>query len=325
MCTASLIPIHDPDHPGRVIGVRLITNRDELRKRPPAAPPAWFPIGDSGWRAVYPIDPVGGGTWVAASTGGLILCLLNANPPPPPSLPHAVAADASPDAAAPNPGLASRGLIIPSLLDSASARVAASRVQQLELTRFAPFTLLAADLAVNGPERQPDRGAGASASPGGACSRIWRAYWDGRTVSIDQLGAAPICVASSGLGDALVAPRLPLFDSMVREADRAMHLPSVQDRFHRHRWPSRPEISVLMSRRDARTVSITTVELLAGGAGGMGGAGSTGATVTMVYEAIEREQVAAATVEHAADGATPTLCVRHHAPVVATVVATGAA
>jgi hypothetical protein len=34
--------------------------------------------------------------------------------------------------------------------------------------------------------------------------------------------------------------------------------------FHRHRWSARPEISVLMSRADARTVSRTQIDILAG-------------------------------------------------------------
>jgi hypothetical protein len=34
-----------------------------------------------------------------------------------------------------------------------------------------------------------------------------------------------------------------------------------QDAFHHHQWPGRGELSVLMSRADARTVSITTVEI----------------------------------------------------------------
>ena len=34
-----------------------------------------------------------------------------------------------------------------------------------------------------------------------------------------------------------------------------------QQAFHAHRWPDRPEVSVLMTRRDARTVSRTAIEV----------------------------------------------------------------
>ena len=41
--------------------------------------------------------------------------------------------------------------------------------------------------------------------------------------------------------------------------------PAAQDCFHAHRWPGAPGASVLMSREDAATVSITTVEAFARG------------------------------------------------------------
>ena len=83
------------------------------------------------------------------------------------------------------------------------------------------------------------------------------ARWDGQDLEIEvHRGTEPICMASSGLGDELVQCRLPLFHQMVG-ADRT---PASQDRFHDHQWPERTEYSVMMSRPDARTVSIVTVE-----------------------------------------------------------------
>jgi len=52
-----------------------------------------------------------------------------------------------------------------------------------------------------------------------------------------------------------------LFDSMITDSEESA---ATQDRFHAHSWPDRPELSVLMSRADARTVSITAVEVLPG-------------------------------------------------------------
>ncbi len=64
---------------------------------------------------------------------------------------------------------------------------------------------------------------------------------------------------SSGLGDHLVAePRTRLFESLL---DGGRLTPAGQERFHRHRWDDAPQLSVCMSRHDARTVSYTTVEV----------------------------------------------------------------
>jgi hypothetical protein len=66
---------------------------------------------------------------------------------------------------------------------------------------------------------------------------------------------------SSGLGDALVeAPRRALFDEWFVGVKLENQLER-QDAFHRHQWPDRPELSVCMSRIDARTVSYTVVDL----------------------------------------------------------------
>jgi len=52
-------------------------------------------------------------------------------------------------------------------------------------------------------------------------------------------------LTSSGLGDAVVdAPRRQLFERLVLRHERPW--PLAQDRFHAHRWPSRPDISVHM-------------------------------------------------------------------------------
>src|SRR4051812_27482947 len=62
MCTLSFIP-HDN---GYVVGM----NRDEQHTRPHALPPS--PHGD----AIYPHEPVTGGTWLAINSSGLTLALL---------------------------------------------------------------------------------------------------------------------------------------------------------------------------------------------------------------------------------------------------------
>lgn len=219
MCTASLIPLPAG-------GFRLVVSRDEQRSRPEALPPRWRRHGDV--RAIYPVDPVGGGTWAAASDAGLALCLLNCNPLPAPPLPRASR-------------LLSRGRVILDAIGAPRARAAVEIVERLDLDAFAPFRLLAVD----------------PPAPGSAPTG-YEVTWDRESFRAVPLAAGAVCLVSSGLGDALVAPRLDLFEDLVAGAGFAAE---AQDRFHRHNWPDRPEISVLMSRRDARTVSVLAIEV----------------------------------------------------------------
>lgn len=198
-------------------GPRLVHSRDEQRDRAAAVPPAWRDLR-SGRRAVWPTDPDAGGTWIAARDDGAVLGILNYNIPP----------NGRPDP------VHSRGAVIPALIDAPDAARAMERLADRDLVATAPFRLVAVD-------------------PDGAALL---AAWDGLSLAPVEVLRPPFCLASSGLGDERVRPRLPLFDAMVAPDPT----PKTQDAYHRHRWDDRPEISVLMSRRDARTVSITTVE-----------------------------------------------------------------
>lgn len=196
-------------------------NRDELRSRPRALRPTAVDL-EAGVRAAWPTDAQAGGTWIAASDRGLVLGLLNGNPAPYPDLP-------------PDDTLISRGLIVPGLIASAGARDAVERVGALDVRRYAPFRLIAADRAV-----------------------IADAVWDGSRLRVTRRALRAACFVSSGLGDRLVSPRLGLFRRFMTRHGSG---PEVQDAYHRHRWDERPEISVMMSRSEARTVSVTTVEV----------------------------------------------------------------
>jgi hypothetical protein len=220
MCTVSIISTQ-ADRLDRAI--RLVCNRDEVRARPEALPPRVQRFGD--YLTVMPIDPQGGGTWIAASDAGLAMVLLNQTPG---------------DAArrpAPSSKL-SRGLIIPSLLDSSGIEEAAARAATIEPSYFRPFRLLILDarslveLSSDGREIQPRR---------------------------FELGEEPLMFTSSGLGDHLVQqPRRELFE---RIFGRSRGTLARQDAFHAHQWPQQRHVSVNMSRADARTVSRTTIEL----------------------------------------------------------------
>lgn len=255
MCTVTIIPLAGTGEGGA--GYRLKVNRDELRTRPEASPPVWRDVHASGVagpsrRAIYPVDPKGGGTWVAAAPGGMAMAILNMNPTPAAPLP---------------PDLISRGAIIPSLVGLARAGDVAGALDRMDLERYKPFRLIAMDLesVVKGVVRPIE------------------AAWDRQSLTVtahEDAGAGMgRCWASSGLGDAIVQVRLPLWTQMLGGASgEDAAAVEVQERFHTHRWADRTHQSVLMSRPDARTVSITTVEVRR--------AEGAGADVRMWYEAV---------------------------------------
>lgn len=239
MCTASLIPID--------AGYRLVHSRDEQRDRSPAEPPVWrsLPAGISGRervRALAPLDPDGGGTWIATDHTGRTVAIMNANPPRPDGGSPGTHAgpDASDRSGASPP---SRGVLAGLLLraggwppDDARLRAQAALMRPHRAVVIEP-------VATPG---DPPRVA------------VWSGGAGERGVWTDS--AAPNVWVSSGLGDDRVSPRIELFDRLVA----AEPSPDAQDAFHRHRWAQRPEISVLMERDTARTVSVLTVELVPG-------------------------------------------------------------
>lgn len=216
MCTLTII-----EQPA---GYRVVVNRDEKRSRPAATPPEER-LGH-GRRALWPVDTLAGGTWIAVTDRGLTLSVQNVNPTPPLALP---------------PVLVSRGEIIPRLMGARTARDAASDLRRLHLDLHAPFRLVAID-----------------------DTEIAEAVWDRTSLAVKRQSLGPACFVSSGLGDCLAAPRIDLWDLFLAEHGAT---PRMQDEFHRHAWPDRPEISVRMSRADARTISTTTVDVRFGAAG----------------------------------------------------------
>ncbi|MEX0876930.1 MAG: NRDE family protein [Phycisphaerales bacterium] len=224
MCTVSIVPTSS--------GYRVLHSRDEQRTRAPEIPPAWRDL-PGGLRACWPTDPDAGGTWVGARDDGLFLGILNLNLPK---------EDLDPDR--PDPTI-SRGLVIPELMESATLRDAVDRLERMQLRGMKPFRLLLAASGENGP----------------AIHAVARFDAMDLTMPVDPSPLdAPLCLASSGLGDHLVQRRLPLFDEMVRPDPT----PENQRRFHWHQWPDKPEYSVMMSRAAARTSSVTTVEVQKG-------------------------------------------------------------
>jgi len=115
MCTVSWLLVHD--------GYQVFFNRDEQKGRAIAQLPKYF--NDSGVKFLMPVDPVGGGSWIAMNQAGLSVCLLNYYQHVP------IGND-----------LISRGLLVKSLASLTSISKIHQALSKLNLNRYAAFTLL---------------------------------------------------------------------------------------------------------------------------------------------------------------------------------------
>lgn len=206
-------------------------------------PPAGPPrlVHINGQAATMPFDPQGGGTWIGASDLGLVMVVLNRYADR--AMTHERRGR-------------SRGAIIPFLISCRSVAEAAHAMTRFDVSEVAPFRLLMVQAGI-----------------------VSVAVSDGlRMSSTTRRLTRPLVLASSSLGDACVEPiRQTLFAELLATYDEPL---LAQAAFHRHRWPTRTDISVLMTRLDARTVSRTVVDV-------------TRHTATMQYEELGPELVAA--------------------------------
>lgn len=211
----------------RAPAVRLVCNRDERRTRPISTRPIITRVGRR--RVAMPVDPASAGTWIGVNDSGIVACLLNVNP--------------CVDTAAHASGRRSRGEIVPAVLGFDTVETAAESVAALDPRDYPPFRLIILDTA-------------------------WAAEVLSDGDDLDICPARPIprrwFATSSGLGDRVVQRRRrELFHELLGAATNDL---DAQRRLHEHRWPEHPELSVLMSRADARTVSRTTIDLTLQGA-----------------------------------------------------------
>lgn len=210
-------------------GVRLVCNRDEKRARARALTPRLRELG--GRCALFPIDADRGGTWVGVNSSGLVAVLLN----------RTVPAQIGSVAGQPCCGFESRGAIVPHVLTAATIDEAVDRIGTLSKVPFAAFRLLLLRHRA-----------------------LWTLTGGGDdTLAVERTPLlTSVVVASSSLGDHLVeVARQRLFHELLSKY-RGSPL-EAQSAFHAHQWPARPEISVLMSRHDARTVSRTRIDVVA--------------------------------------------------------------
>jgi hypothetical protein len=155
-------------------GYELFFNRDEQRTRKRARPP----VHDVETDAVFPVDPDGGGTWIALHRSGMSLCLLNYYPAGEP----------------PYIATRSRGLLVRELLTRGEG--AAEHLHHMRLDDYRPFTLCVFE-------------AGLSAVRGAA----WAFQWDGARLHTGHLDGAR--TSSSRRTVAVERVRMALYEKFV--------------------------------------------------------------------------------------------------------------
>jgi hypothetical protein len=182
-------------------------------------------LGDR--RAIFPVDPTGGGTWIGANDAGLVVGLLNR---------HSGLAGKTGRHGRP---LHSRGSIVVNVLRHRSLEAALDATDDLDPANFGPFFLA----IVHEPF-------------------VALVTSDGRSLVRHAAAALrrPLLLTSSSLGDHVVdPPRRQLFERMMAGPPGTWL--DAQTRFHQHQWLHMPEISVRMEREEAMTVSGTTVDV----------------------------------------------------------------
>ncbi len=213
MCTLTWKPLAD--------GYALFFNRDEQRSRPAPRPPEIYVR--EGIRFIAPIDPQGGGTWLATNESGLTLAILNHYPPTPVSGCGATI---------------SRGVLTLAAAATGTVGEAVERLAAMKFDACAPFRWVAVD-----------------------ASTTHLAIWDGARMLHRSLAVGGEMLTSSSvrseetenLRQASLRARL----GSVRDANiRAI------EAFHRHRDAGDPALGANMSRPDACTQSFSYVRFM---------------------------------------------------------------
>jgi hypothetical protein len=214
VCTASWLTRGDRLH--------LFFNRDELREREPARPPAVHET--EGVRWIGPTDGRAGGTWIAANEHGLAVALLNRNE-----------GIGGPQPVAPR----SRGTLIPQLAAAVGPETLAGRLAGAPLDELAPFRLLAL-------WRERSHGLVAA--------------WDGERLEVGEVEAGAGLLCSSGLGDETATRARGATWRRYRLAHDPWR-PEAHREFHRDHSPEPSAWSVCVHRPEAASVSFTEIEL----------------------------------------------------------------
>jgi hypothetical protein len=213
VCTLSWVPSGE--------GYALAFNRDELRARAPARPPALREV--SGLSVLTPIDGEAGGTWIAANALGHTVTLLNRWDETPVD---------------PAGEFVSRGLLVLALSPLSGPRAVETMLDELPLPRYRPFTVVSM-----APRELP------------------QAFeWNGRALTRAVIQVPGLARTSSGrdqAGAERVRDRV-FRDAADREGGLT---PETLERLHRGHDPERGALSICMHRDEAETVSGSFVQV----------------------------------------------------------------
>lgn len=198
-------------------GYEVFFNRDEQLGRVKATPPV---VDEgAGVNVLMPIDPEGGGSWIAVNEFGLTVCLLNYYQGQSQSLPEI-----------------SRGQLVKHLSVAHSIGQAIGLLKKERLESYAPFTLL-----MFSPKLTENRG------------QLQAFQWDG--IALTQRACNEPMISSSIRYQQVMAARRATYHHMVgTEANRERLLA-----YHRSHRPELGYQSVCMHREDAKSVSFTHV------------------------------------------------------------------
>jgi len=205
-------------------GYQLFFNRDEQITRPQAIKPT----KNIELKAIYPIDPTGGGTWIAVHESGTSLALLNYYQ------------------AQVDPRLkkfTSRGVIIPNLL--ANVEDIHQQILAMDLSVFQAFQLCVFDAQLS--------------ATSGNHELSMQYIWDGVELTYSTLSVqTSLPITSSGVDFPMVyAYRKQQFSQMIEHhnAEQSNYIA-----YHQHQGAS-GKCSVKMQREDAKTVSFTQISI----------------------------------------------------------------
>jgi Transport and Golgi organisation 2 len=216
MCTVSWV--HEPD------GYHLLCNRDEKRSRAIALPPR---IQARGWvRFIAPVDPDSGGTWIAVNEFGVSACVLNGA--------NLTRLPVTSNGSSKIPR--SHGLFLRDLVWANSTAECTLWMNQLDLTPFAPFTVVFLE------PRSP----------------ATIAEWNGEQTTIIRSGNSYMPLTSSSFDQERVRTiRLNELAGRVSASGRIDH--AVLYAFHSSHGEQPDPYLPCMHRADAETVSFSSV------------------------------------------------------------------
>lgn len=170
---------------------------------------------DGSYRFIRPIDPDGGGTWIWVNETGMIACVLN----------NYTGAGRMPSSPV------SRGKLCALLTSTPSSAALAEHMQNHDCSRYRGFFLFGYDGSSNA-----------------------LISWDGQHMSVRTDDDLPCPITTSGFQpDRVVAHRRDMYRVQVEKqpGSRSRNL----ETYHTTHNPDLPAHSVLMARKDARTVS----------------------------------------------------------------------